>query len=148
MTHQRDNTAPNSASVVEHLETARAAGTILSHSERVLLTASEFWVAVANRSLIRHLRSVPRVVLRDAEAAFAAIEIPGVADILRDARIAAPAAKPSALDANAIADLQGALGRLVEPVDDNIGRIAVEQTWSRLKRPTFLAAHFEDSMKS
>ena len=87
MTQRQGPTAATSASVIEMLNQARAAGRRFSHTERVLHTACEFWVATVNRSLDRYLRMIPKIILRDAEAAFAAIEISSVADILRDARI-------------------------------------------------------------
>jgi hypothetical protein len=139
MTQQHGHTATTSTSVLEMLKKAQASGAHFSHTERVLYTACEFWVAAVNHSLTRHLGIVPKVVLRDAEAAFAAIEIPRVADILRDARVSPLMAKPSGLVGEVVAELQRTLEYLEEPVDDMIGKFAVERTWSRLKRPTFEA---------
>ena len=139
MAQRRVYTAATSASVLEMLNQARAAGKRFSHTERVLHTACEFWVAAVNRSLGRYLDIIPKIILRDAEAAFAAIEIPSVADILRDARIDPLLERNSGRAGEIIAKLQCALEHHAEPVDDMIRKFAVEQTWSRLKRPTFEA---------
>jgi hypothetical protein len=136
---RQGHTADTSASVLEMLNQARAAGKRFSHTERVLHTACEFWVAAVNRSLDRYLAVIPTIVLRDAEAAFAAIEIPNVADILRDARIDPLIADSSGRAREVVAKLQRTLEYHREPVDDMIRKFAVEQTWSRLKRPTFEA---------
>ena len=137
--------AETSASVLEMLNQARAAGRCFSHTERVLRTACEFWVAVVNSSLDHYLAVIPKVVLRDAEAAFAAIEIPIVADILRDARINPLMTSAPGRGREIVARLQRTLNYLNEPVDDLIRKFAVEQTWSRLKRPTFVAIRSSDT---
>jgi hypothetical protein len=129
--------------VLQILKTAQEAGTRFSHTERVLHTACEFWVAAVNHSLTRYLGEVPKIVLRDAEAAFAAIEIASVANILRDARSRLLTAVAPIPAPRVAAQVQHALDHLQEPVDEMIGRFAAEQTWSRLKRPTFEAAMFQ-----
>ena len=137
MTQRHGPTATTSASVLELLRQAQAGGTRFSHTERVLYTTCEFWVATVNRSLGRYLGIIPKVILRDAEAAYAAIGIPSVADILRDARVSLLAAQTPSAAVEVVARLQRTLEHLQEPVDDRIGKFAIEQTWSRLKRPTF-----------
>ena len=139
MTQRHGHTATTSASVLELLKQAQAGGGRFSHTERVLYTACEFWVAAVNRSLVRHLGIIPKVILRDAEAAFAAIDIPSVADILRDARVSLLTAEISGTAGEIVLRLQRTLEHHKEPVDDLIGKFAIERTWSRLKRPTFEA---------
>jgi hypothetical protein len=139
MTQRHGLTAATSTSVLEMLRQSQADGGRFSHTERVLYTASEFWVATVNRSLVRYLGIIPRVILRDAEAAFAAVEIPTVADILRDARVSLLAAETPAAAGEVVARLQRTLEHVREPVDNMIGKFAIERTWSRLKRPTFEA---------
>jgi hypothetical protein len=139
MTQRHGPTATTSTSVLDMLGQAQAGGTRFSHTERVLYTACEFWVATVNRSLVRHLGIIPKVILRDAEAAFAAIEIPTVADILRDARVSLLSADTPAAAGEILVRLQRTLEHVSEPVDNLIGKFAIEQTWSRLKRPTFQA---------
>ena len=107
-----------------------------------MYTACEFWIAAVNHSLTRYLGNIPKIVLRDAEAAFAAIEIPSVANILREARNGLMTAMAGVPAERVLAQLQQSLDRLEEPVDEMIGKFAAEQTWSRLKRPTFEAAVF------
>jgi hypothetical protein len=142
MTQQHGRLATTSASVLGLLGTAQAAGTRFSHTERVLHTACEFWVAAVNHSLTRYLGGVPKLVLRDAEAAFAAIEIESVANLLRDARNSLSATAPAIPATRVLAQLQQSLDHLEVPVDELIGKFAAEQTWSRLKRPTFEAGAF------
>lgn len=137
MTQQQGHTAETSASILEMLNQARAAGRRFSHTERVLHTSCEFWVAAVNRTLDRYLGIIPNIVLRDAEASFAAIEIPCVADILRAARINPLLSASPARAREVVARLQRTLDYIDTPVDDMIRKFAVEQTWSRLKRPTF-----------
>jgi hypothetical protein len=139
MTQRHGLTAATSTSVLELLRQAQEGGTRFSHTERVLYTTCEFWVATVNRSLVRYLGIIPRVILRDAEAAFAAIEIPTVADLLRDARVSLLAAETPASAGEIVARLQRQLEHVREPVDNLIGKFAIERTWSRLKRPTFQA---------
>jgi len=139
MTHPNGLTAATSTSVLDMLRQAQAGGTRFSHTERVLHTACEFWVATVNRSLARHLGIIPKVILRDAEAAFAAVGIPDIADLLRDARVSLVAAESPAATGEVVARLQRTLEHVREPVDNLIGKFAIEQTWSRLKRPTFEA---------
>ena len=139
MTQRHGPTAATSTSVLEMLRQAQSGGTRFSHTERVLYTTCEFWVATVNRTLTRHLGIIPKVILRDAEAAFAAIEMPSVADILRDARVNLVSAQTPAAAGEIVARLQRTLEHVQEPVDDRIGKFAIEQTWSRLKRPTFQA---------
>jgi hypothetical protein len=123
--------------VLEILKKSQAAGTRFSHTERVLHTACEFWVAAVGHALTRYLGGAPRIVLRDAEAAFAAVEIESVANLLRDARNALSAPAPTESAERVLARLQQQLDHLAESVDEMIGKFAAEQTWSRLKRPTF-----------
>jgi hypothetical protein len=137
MAQRHGHTAATSASVLEILKQTQAAGTRFSHTERVLYTACEFWVATSNHALTRFVGNVPKIVLRDAEAAFAAIGIPSVADMLRDARNSLVAATPAVHAWDILAQLQHRLDHLAEPIDEMIGRFAAEQTWSRLKQPTF-----------
>ena len=139
MTQRHGPTAATSTSVLELLGQAQDGGSRFSHTERVLHTACEFWVATVNRSLVRYLGIIPRVILRDAEAAFAAIEIPTVADLLRDARVSLLAAETPVTAGEVVARLQRQLEHVHEPVDNLIGKFAIERTWSRLKRPTFQA---------
>jgi hypothetical protein len=139
MTRQHGQVATTSTSVLGILNKAQAAGTRFSHTERVLHTACEFWVAAMNHSLTRHVGGVPKIILRDAEAAFAAIEIECVANLLRDARNSLAAVTPAIPATLVLAQLQQRLDHLQEPVDELIGKFAAEQTWSRLKRPTFVA---------
>jgi hypothetical protein len=139
MAQQHGQLAITSTSVLDTLNKARAEGTRFSHTERVLHTACEFWVAAVNHSLTRHFGGVPKIVLRDAEAAFAAIEIESVANLLREARNSLATVTPAMPATRILAQLQQRLDHLEEPVDDLIGKFAVEQTWSRLKRPTFVA---------
>ena len=141
---QRQQTT-TSASVLEVLKKSQAAGTRFSHTERVLHTSCEFWVAATSHTLARYLGGAPKVVLRDAEAAFAAIEIECVADVLRDARQALSALTPAVSAEQVLAQLQQTLDDLVENVDEMIGKFAAEQTWSRLKRPTFEPGMFSGS---
>ena len=148
MTQQHGRTAATSASVLEMLKQAQATGKRFSHTERVLYTACEFWVAAVNHSLARYLGIIPKVVLLDAEAAFAAIEIPSVADILRDARVNPLTDRSSGRAAEVVARLQNTLDHLDLPVDDMIRKFAVEQTWSRLKRPTFQAIQSSDTAQA
>jgi hypothetical protein len=137
MTKREGHRASTSASILDMLNEARAAGRRFSHTERVLHTSCEFWVATVDRRLERYLGAIPGIVLRDAEAAFAAIEIPRVADVLREARInPLLSASPVGLR-RVVAGLQRALDSLEIPVDEMIRKFALEQTWSRLKRPTF-----------
>jgi hypothetical protein len=133
--------------VLAVLKKAQAAGARFSHTERVLHTACEFWVAAVSHSLPRHLGSIPKPVLRDAEAAFAAIEVLSVANILRDARNNVQTATPSIPAGRVAAQVQQTLDQLEEPVDEMIGKFAAEQTWSRLKRPTFEAEVFSGSAR-
>jgi hypothetical protein len=142
MTQWHGHTATTSASLLAFLAKAQTSGTRFSHTERVLHTACEFWVAAVNHSLTRYLGNAPKIVLRDAEAGFAAIEIASVANILREARNNLLAATPSISAARVVAQLQQALDNLREPVDEMIGKFAAEQTWSRLKQPTFAAMEF------
>jgi len=142
MTRPHGQTATTSASLLKILQKAQAAGTRFSHTERVMHTACEFWIAAVNHSLNRYLGIIPKIVLRDAEAAFAAIEISSVANILREARNSLMAATPAIPTEHAVAQVQQSLDRLEESVDEMIGKFAAEQTWSRLKRPTFEAAVF------
>jgi hypothetical protein len=142
MTQPHGHTATTSASLLKILQKTQAAGTRFSHTERVMYTACEFWIAAVNHSLTRYLGNIPKIVLRDAEAAFAAIEIPSVANILREARNGLMTAAPGVPAERVLAQLQQSLDRLEEPVDEMIGKFAAEQTWSRLKRPTFEAAVF------
>ncbi|MDE2220900.1 MAG: hypothetical protein KGJ52_11045 [Gammaproteobacteria bacterium] len=128
--------------MLEILNKSRAAGTRFSHTERVLHTASEFWVAAVSHSLTRYLGGAPRIALRDAEAAFAAVEIEFVADLLRDARNALSAPALPVPVERVVARLQRQLDHLAESVDEMIGKFAAEQTWSRLKRPTFEVGAF------
>jgi hypothetical protein len=137
MKQQHGQAVSTSSSVLGMLNKARAEGTRFSHTERVLHTSCEFWVAAMNQSLARYLGGAPKIVLRDAEAAFAAIEIESVADLLRDARNCLTASAPSIPAERVLAQLQLDLNQLAEPVDAMIGKFAAEQTWSRLKRPTF-----------
>lgn len=139
MMQRQGNRATTSVSILGMLNEARAAGRRFSHTERVLNTSCEFWVATVDRRLERYLGVIPGIVLRDAEAAFAAIEIPDVADVLRGARInPLLSASPEGFR-KVVAGLQRTLDALVIPVDEMIRKFAVEQTWSRLKRPTFQA---------
>jgi hypothetical protein len=142
MAQQRGKSAATSSSVLETLNQLQAAGTRFSHTERVLHTACEFRVAAVNHSLTRHLGGAPKIVLRDAEAAFAAIEIESVADLLRDARNSLAAATPDMPATRVLAQLQLMLDSLEVRVEELIGKFAAEQTWSRLKRPTFEAGLF------
>ena len=142
MTRPHGHTATTSASLLKVLQKAQAAGTRFSHTERVMYTACEFWIAAVNHSLTRYLGNIPKIVLRDAEAAFAAIEISSVANILREARNSLMVATPVILTEQVVALIQQSLDRLEESVDEMIGKFAAEQTWSRLKRPTFEAAVF------
>jgi hypothetical protein len=142
MTQPNGHTATTSASLLKILQKAQAAGTRFSHTERVMYTACEFWIAAVNHSLTRYLGNIPKIVLRDAEAAFAAIEIPSVANILQEARNGLMTATPGVSTEHVVAQVQLALDRLGEPVDEMIGKFAAEQTWSRLKKPTFEAAVF------
>ena len=137
MTNWHGHTSTTSAAVLAVLNKSRAAGTRFSHTERVLHTACEFWVAAVSHSLTRYLGTLPRIVLRDAEAAFAAIEIPSVADILRAARTSPAANTPTTPAGQVALEVQQALDDLEAPVDELIGKFAAEQTWSRLKQPTF-----------
>ena len=142
MTQWRGHTATTSASLLAILRKAQETGTRFSHTERVLSTACEFWVAAVSHSLTRYLGSIPKVILRDTEAAFAAIEISSVANILREARNT-PVVGTASLSAVQIsAQVQQTLDQLREPIDELIGKFAAEQTWSRLKRPTFEAGVF------
>jgi hypothetical protein len=127
------------------LNKTRAEGTRFSHTERVLHTSCEFWVAAMNQSLARYLGGAPKIVLRDAEAAFAAIEIESVADLLRDARNCLTASAPAMPAERVLSQLQLDLNQLAGPVDAMIGKFAAEQTWSRLKRPTFEPGMFASS---
>lgn len=148
MTQQRGRLATTSSSVLGMLDKAQAAGTRFSHTERVLHTACEFWVAAVNHSLTRYLGGAPKIVLRDAEAAFAAIEIESVANLLRDARNSLQANTPAVPAERVLAQLQQTLDHLEERVDDLIGKFAAEQTWSRLKRPSFDAGSFTGSVQA
>ncbi len=85
------------------------------------------------------------MVLRDAEAAFAAIEITNVANILRDARSGALAAQPCVPAGPIAQHVQQTLDHFQEPVDELIGKFAAEQTWTRLKRPSFESVTFASS---
>ena len=137
MAQRHGQTATTSVSVLEILKKSQAAGTRFSHTERVLHTSCEFWVAAVGHSLTRYLGGAPRIVLRDAEAAFAAVEIEVVANLLRDARNALSALAPGEPVDQVVTPLQQQLDHLPESVDEMIGKFAAEQTWSRLKRPTF-----------
>ena len=148
MTQPHGHTATTSASLFKILQKTQAAGTRFSHTERVMFTACEFWIAAVNHSLTRYLGNIPKIVLRDAEAAFAAIEISSVANILREARNSLMAATPGVSTEHVVAQVQLALDRLGEPVDEMIGKFAAEQTWSRLKRPTFEAVAFAGSVQT
>lgn len=139
MTQRHGPTAATSNSVLDMLRQAHEGGRRFSHTERVLYTACEFWVATVNRVLGRHLGIIPKVILRDAEAAFAAIGIPTVADILRDARVGLLSADTPTAASEIVARLQRTLEHVRDPVDNLIGKFAIEQTWSRLRRPTFEA---------
>jgi hypothetical protein len=134
--------ATTSSAVLGLLNQAQTSGARFSHTERVLHTACEFWVAAVNHSLTRYVGGVPKIVLRDAEAALAAVGIECVADLLRDARNSLSAAPSSIAATRILAQLQQRLDYLKEPVDELIGKFAAEQTWSRLKRPTFEAEAF------
>ena len=148
MTQHNGQATSTSSSVLAILKKSQAEGTRFSHTERVLHTACEFWVAAMNRSLTRYLCGVPKIVLRDAEAAFAAIEIESVANVLRDARNSLSAATPAISSERVLAQLQQTLDDLAVPVDDLIGKFAAEQTWSRLKRPTFESGAFGGSAQA
>jgi hypothetical protein len=137
MTNPQRRPTTTSQSVLALLGKSQASGTRFSHTERVLYTACEFWVAATNHSLTRYLGGAPRIVLRDAEAAFAAIEIECVANLLRDARNALSVPAPAEPADRVLARLQQQLDQLPVSVEDMIGKFAAEQTWSRLKRPTF-----------
>ena len=145
MAQWHGHTATTSASVLALLNKAQAAGTRFSHTERVLHTACEFWVAAVNHSLTRHLGNIPKVILRDAEAAFAAIEITSVANILRDARSGPLTAQPSVPAGQVAEQVQQTIDHFQEPVDELIGKFAAEQTWTRLKRPSFESVTFASS---
>jgi hypothetical protein len=137
MTQPAGRKATTSSSILELLKKSHAAGTRFSHTERVLHTSCEFWVAATSHTLTRYLGGAPKIVLRDAEAAFAAIEVECVANVLRDARQSLVALVPPASAERVLAQLQLTLDQMVEPVEEMIGKFAAEQTWSRLKRPTF-----------
>jgi hypothetical protein len=148
MTQQHGQVATTSSSVLGMLDKTQASGTRFSHTERVLHTACEFWVAAAAHSLTRYVGKVPKLVLRDAEAAFAAIGIESVANLLRDARNSLSATAPSIPATRVLAQLQQRLDHLEEPVDGLIGKFAAEQTWSRLERPTFEAGAFSGNARA
>ena len=148
MTRPNGQTATTSASLLKILQNAQARGTRFSHTKRVMYTACEFWIAAVNHSLTRYLGNISKIVLRDAEAAFAAIEISSVANILREARNGLMTVTPVIHAEHVLAQVQQSLDLLEEPVDEMIGKFAAEQTWSRLKRPTFEAAVFSASAQA
>jgi hypothetical protein len=135
----RGHTSKTAASLLARLKESQAAGTRFSHSERMMYAACEFWIAAVARTLPQYLGRMPLIVLRDAEAACAAIELECIASILAAVR-RGPLASQPAVSAGAVAGaVQSAIDRLQLPVDEMIGKFAIEQTWSRLKQPTFAA---------
>lgn len=135
----RGHSSKTAAALLATLKQSQAAGTRFSHSERVMYTACEFWVAAVGRSLAQFLGRMPMTVLRDAEAAFAAIEVECIAAILAAVRRGPLGSQPSVPPGPVASAVQSAIDRLEVPVDELIGKFAVEQTWSRLKQPTFAA---------
>jgi hypothetical protein len=142
MTRWHGHTTKTSAALLAILSDAQSGSTRFSYAERVLCTACEFWAAAMNHTLAQQLGSSPEAVLRNAEESFAAMGLSSVVTILAKGRSYLTTIKPPVPARQVAADLQTALNRLEEPVDDRIGQYAAEQIWSRLKTPDFAATVF------
>ena len=145
MTRWHGHTTKTSAALLAILSDAQSGRTRFSYAERVLCTACEFWAAAMNHTLAQHLGSSAEAVLRNAEESFAAMGLSSVVTILAKGRSYLTTTKPPVPARRVAAQLQAALNRLEEPVDDRIGQYAAEQTWSRLKTPDFGATVFSTS---
>ncbi len=142
MTRWRGHIPRTSAALFAILSDAQTGGTRFSYAERVLYTACEFWAAAMNGTLVEHFGSTAEAILRNAEESFAAMGLSSVETLLAKAR-SHLATTASAHPARQLAaDLQTALHRLEEPVDQLIGRYAREQICSRLQSPNFPATVF------
>jgi len=148
MTRWHGHTTKTSAALLAILSDAQSGSTRFSYAERVLCTACEFWAAAMNHTLAQHLGSSAEAVLRNAEESFAAMGLSSVVTILAKGRSYLTTTKPPVPARQVAAQLQAALNRLEEPVDDRIGQYAAEQTWSRLKTPDFAATVFSTGASS
>ena len=119
-----------SARLLDVLVTATTGSAKLSHSDRVLFVACEFWAAARNRSLHEQLRDEALAQLREAEEAFSEIGLNTSADYLRLGRVALELDPPTPL--NEVAEnIEQWLAEVDEPVDHMIAEFAKKEAEAR-----------------
>ena len=114
----------SSAALAALLARAASGNSVFSTAERALFMACEFWVAVENRDLVRHLRGAPTERLQYQAIVFGAIGAHGCTRALHAAlselfTSTGPAAGRRCLEA-----LQVRLASTREPVDLLIAALA------------------------
>jgi hypothetical protein len=91
-----------------------------SYEERVLFIACEFWAAARNGTLGDYLTGNVKFTIREAQEAFGAIGLIGVAALLRLGYLEFTAAgRPESL-AQMAADMEDKLAHVERPVDEAI----------------------------
>ena len=96
-----------------------------SQADRVLVTASEFWAAAANRDLATYLSEDGDEELKDARAAFDAIGANLVADWLGIAIDTLRQSQSAGQAAEVVQALQARLVGSMDAIDESIERFAI-----------------------
>ncbi len=124
-----------SAMLLDVLTTATTGSAKISRANRVLFTACEFWAAARNGSLFEQLRENPVNQLRAAEAAFTAIGLTKVPNVLHHGRMALTESAPPVSLQSVAEFIETSLAELEEPVDRLIAAYAGLQSADREDKP-------------
>ena len=117
--HERDT----SARLLDVIITASTGSAKVSHSDRVLFVACEFWAAARNCTLIEQLREDSVAQLQAAEESFAEIGLKKSAKCLRLGRAALTAETPAPMQ-DVAESIEKWLADVDEPVDSMIAEFA------------------------
>jgi hypothetical protein len=125
----RGHSQVTSVALLSLLERAVAGQAEFSLAERLFCIACEFWAAVNARELDAHLSSEVGDPLRDARFAFSAIGAKYVVKILHQAAVETAGSRSRGARRQRIADIEGQLLWVPDPVDILIARFA----WRHLR---------------
>ena len=132
--HWEGHERATSTTLLDVLTTAATGSARVSHSDRVLFTACEFWAAARNYTLVDQFSEDAVDQLRSAEAAFTIIGLTKTADTVRRVRVSMTESVPPAALKSVADALEKALAQIDEPVDHRIAEYANEQALERQNR--------------
>jgi hypothetical protein len=120
------------AALIDSITTATTGSAPISHFDRVLFTACEFWASANNRSLLEQLGDGDAGdQLLAAESAFREIGVAKAADVVQRGRLALTASNSPTPLQQVVEEIERSLADSDEPVDQLIAEYAEDQLLNR-----------------